>query len=195
MSVIYVLDTETTGFDGYPNDVVVDIGIATADLKTGEVKDVYSSIVGYDISVWSKEKKKSWIFENSSLTLDEVAKAPPIKRVSNEVNEILKGHCVTSYNTGFDLNKFLYSEPWNLDGKIIECTDIMKAAMNVCRIQSPMHEGYKFPKLIEAYHKMCPDDPENLCGTQDHRALSDARVASHVLLSMHNEGLYDPERY
>ena len=70
---IYVLDTETTGLRGAPDDVVVDIGITKVSLSKGTVKDVYSSVVGYDVEEWNDYRRNAWIFENTDLTLRDVS--------------------------------------------------------------------------------------------------------------------------
>lgn len=73
---IYVIDTETTGLKGAPQDVVVDIGICRVDLIEGSVEPVYSSVVGYDTSKWNDYRLNAWIFENTDLTLEMVDSAP-----------------------------------------------------------------------------------------------------------------------
>jgi len=219
---IYLLDTETTGlkggeFDRDPNfrpatdpsestyldslnwnkygDLVLDIGVCELSLKKGTVRDVYSSIVGYDTEIWSEEKRKSWIFENSDLRLEDVQKAPRLSKVVKDVTEILSGHWVTSYNVQYDLDKFLYRFPWNLKGSFKEVRDPMFSATEICKLKSPLYEvkSYRYPKLEYAYEKILEGaDPAGIEGVQDHRALSDARMASHLLLKMYREGTYDP---
>ena len=50
-------------------DLVVDVGITEVSLREHTVKEVYSAIVGYDVSTWTEEMKTSWIFENTDLTV------------------------------------------------------------------------------------------------------------------------------
>lgn len=190
---IFVIDTETTGLDGAPKDVVVDIGICSVDIKKGEVKDIYSSVVGYDVTEWDRTRKEAWIFENTDLTLDMVASAPPLCKIREDVYEILKGQIVTSYNIPFDMDKFLYKEPWNLRGTFTVCTDIMKAATDVCKLPSQFYGiKYRFPKLDHAYKTVLDRDPANIGDKQDHRALSDARMASYLMIGMYEHGDYFP---
>jgi DNA polymerase-3 subunit epsilon len=191
---IFVLDTETTGLKGGPEDVVVDVGICAVDLSRGKVRDVYSSVVGYDVTEWSDVRRKAWIFENTDLTLDAVASAPPQDKIKRDLIEILRGKKLTTYNVPFDLDKFLYREPWELKGLFKECTDIMKAATPVCKLPSQYYEReYRFPKLDYAYAKILGgEDPVGINGVQDHRALSDARMASHIMIGMFRDGTYLP---
>lgn len=190
---VYVLDTETTGLKGAPSDVIVDIAVCETDLEKGTVKPVYSSIVGHDVGKWNDYRKTAWIFQNTDLTLEMVADAPPLQEVAADVRKILRGRNVTSYNTEYDMGKFLYLEPWNMKGLFKECTDIMKAATPVCKIPSEYYGcDYKYPRLEVAYSKIVKGDPAGIDGKQDHRALSDATVASHIMIQLYRDGNYSP---
>lgn len=192
---ILVLDTETTGLTGGPHDLVVDVGICEAVLSADTVTDVYSSIVGYDVTEWSDEMCRAWIFENTDLTVDMVAAAKPFRLVRQEVARLLKGRYVTCYNVQYDLDKFLYREPWNLQRQFLEARDIMFSASDLCKLPAmdPRVKEYRYPKLDYAYeHLMDGQDPAGIHGKQDHRALSDARVAAHLMLKMYRDGHYDP---
>jgi DNA polymerase-3 subunit epsilon len=182
---VFVIDTETTGLDGAPKDKVVDIAICKVLLEEGSIEKIYSSVVGHDTSEWSTELKRSWIFENTDLTLEMVGKAPPEEQVVRDVTGILNGANVTSYNFSYDFNKFLYKRPWSLFGKFIPFRCIMEASKNVCKLPG-MYEDYKWPKLEEAYRIIVKKDSEG----QSHRALSDAVMASQVLLELHRTGRY-----
>jgi len=189
--IIYVIDTETTGLEGHPRDVVVDMGICSVNMALGKVNDIYSSVVGHDISGWSDAMRHAWIFENTDLTLEMVSNAPSISKVVKDVECILKGRNVTSFNVAFDMDKFLYNSPWNMKGTFNLMPDIMIVAKDVCKIPSPYYERkYAFPKLNVAYDMIVMGDPAGVGGIQDHRALSDARMASYLMLQMHRNGDY-----
>jgi len=190
---IYVVDTETTGLDGIPTDVVVDIGICAVDIRKGTIDDVYSSVVGYDVTDWDDRRKKAWIFENTDMTLEMVASAVPLNSVVREVRTILEGKTVTSYNVPFDMDKFLYKMPWGLKGTFKECTDIMKAATRVCKLPSQFYGvEYRYPKLDHAYSQIVLGGNPDPSYKQDHRALSDARMASRVMVEMFRNKEYHP---
>lgn len=180
---IFVVDVETTARDGYPKDVVVEIAICKVDTKSKTVEEVYNSIVGHDVESWDSDRKHAWIFDHSTLELPMVASAKPEKEVVEEVRELLKDKCVTSFNVPFDFSSFLRHEPWKLDdvAKSIE-NCIMHAATDVCRIESP-YGNYKWPTLEEAYEMLCKGNPAKI-EDQTHRALDDTLMASHVLLSL-----------
>ncbi len=190
---IYVLDTETTGLEGAPRDLVVDVGICRVSLRRGTVEDVYSSVLGYDVDGWDDYLRKAWIFENTDMTLDMVADAPPAMRVIEDVRKILRRKAVTSYNMAYDMDKFLYREPWNMRGEFTPCADIMLAATPVCKLPSQYYgRSYRYPKLDHAYATITEGDPAGIGGTQSHRALSDARMASYVMVRMFRDGSYRP---
>ena len=74
-----------------------------------------------------------------------------------------------------------------------ECTDIMKAATPVCKVPNQYgYRDYQYPKLEVAYERIPDGDPAGLHGKQDHRALSDARAASWVMVQMYRDGTYKP---
>ncbi len=179
-------------------DIVVDIGICEVSLKEKTVKTAYSSIVGYNTDSWSDRMKSSWIFENTDLTVDEVANAKPLSRVIKEVYELVKDKWLTTYNIQYDLDRFLYRFPWNLKGSFMECRDIMFSARDVCKLKSPYYgvSEYRYPKLDYAYaHILEGEDPAEIHGIQDHRALSDAKVASYLMIKLFEDGKYDPLNY
>ena len=125
---IYVLDTETTGLYGAPKDLVVDVGITRVSLRKGTVEDAYSSVLGYDVDEWDNYHRNAWIFQNTDMTLDMVAEAPPAMKVIEDVRHLLRNKHVTSYNVAYDMDKFLYQEPWSLRGTFKPCFDIMIVA-------------------------------------------------------------------
>lgn len=190
---IYVLDTETTGLKGAPKDVIVDIAVCKVNLQEGTVDPVYSSVVGQDTSKWDDYKRNAWIFNNTDMTLEMVDSAPPFEQVRSEVSDLLCNKSVTSYNTGYDMKMFLYQKPWDFKGLFRLCTDVMEAAMYVCKLPSQFYGiEYRYPKLEYAYMEITKGDPANIKGVQDHRALSDAVVASHLMIQMYRDGTYSP---
>lgn len=186
---VFVVDTETTGLCGCDRgDRVVDIGIVEVDTERGTVMPVYSEIVGYDVSGWSEGQKNAWIFSHSDLTLDMVARAEPLEEIARDVRLILDGNVAASYNEAFDFDKFLFKNPWNVDCAL--APDIMLRAHRLVDGDHIFSDGSSWPKLETAYWGLCPDDPAHLDGPQAHRALSDAVVASYVMLALIERGEY-----
>ena len=190
---IYVLDTETTGLKGAPEDCVVDIGIARVNLESGEVREAYSSVLGYDVDRWNEYRRTAWIFENTDMSLDMVRAAPPAEDVIADVRKLLKGKNVTSYNVAYDMGKFLYKAPWSMRRVFDEANDIMLAAKDVCKLPSQYYgRDYRYPKLDYAYETIVEGDPAEIHGTQNHRAYSDAVMASYVMIQLYRDGQYVP---
>ncbi len=189
---VFVLDTETTGLYGAPKDVVVDIGICVVDLSKGTVREAYSAVVGHDVGKWDDYKRDAWIFQNTDMTLEMVEKGRPFDKVRSDVTSLLRGKRVTAYNTGYDFGKFLFKSPWNLRSTFDEYQDVMLAATYACKLKSMNYfEEYRWPKLDVAYKMILKgDDPAGINGKQDHRALSDARMASYIMLEMYDNGAY-----
>lgn len=191
--MIYVVDTETTGLNGcFYGDKIVDIGIVGVDPERKSVIPVYSEIVGYDVSGWPDSQKDAWIFGHSDLTLEQVASGKPLDEVIGDVRLILDGHVAASYNEAFDFSKFLLQRPWS-----VRCTlapDIMLRAHRLVDGDFMFEDGStSWPKLETAYRELCPEDPAQLNGPQAHRALSDAVVASHIMLALIDRKLYPSE--
>lgn len=190
---VYVLDTETTGLKGAPVDLVVDVGITKVDLEKGTVEYVYDSVLGYDVDEWDDYLRHAWIFEHTDMTLEMVSEAPPAIKVIEDVRRIVKGKNLTTFNMRYDLDKFLYLEPWCLRGTFNECRDIMLAAKDVCKLPGNFYGAdYRYPKLDYAYETIVEGDPAGIAGNQDHRAYSDAVVASYVMIQMYRDGTYKP---
>lgn len=186
---IYVLDTETTGLKGYPYDHVVDVAVCRVSLQDGKVEEVLSTVVGHDISIWDQATRNAWIFQNTDLTLEMVSDAPPAAQVAADLRRLLQGRYVTSFNVDFDFKKFLFHPPWDLEPHINLTPCIMKRSMPICAIPGT-YDKYKFPRLQEAYDMIVEGDPAGIEGHQSHRALSDAVMASHVLIQLDRMGEY-----
>lgn len=132
--MVLIIDTETTGLEGYPRDRVLEIGIA--ELKEDSLYLVYSEIIRYsDIVDFDREyvnpngSEGIWIYRNSDPRMEDTLNAAKdAETVAAEVREIVTGMEATSYNVGFDFGKFLYHEPWNLRGIVERKIDIMKLA-------------------------------------------------------------------
>ena len=190
---ILVLDLETTGLDGYEKgDKVLSVGIVRLDFKTMKPYPVFYS------AVWQYLDEKDydcWLFKNGHMDPEEVTNSIFGKVSAAEIiADIIEDEFVTTYNTAFDLDKFL--DPWmdkvaSVAKLYLRAPCIMKACTQVPEIPRTMHEdGSCWPSLLSSYAKLC--DPKEI--TQTHNALDDAMMAGKVLLALYDRGLYDPER-
>ena len=185
---IIVIDLETTGLDGYKKgDRIVEIGAANVDFQRKTVTPIFGHPIYHD--KLTPEQEDSFIFHEGHMIPEECYHSPiDEEKAAMILATILDGEYVTSYNTEFDLDKFIY--PWFdeiipdvLDFGFFRAPCIMKAAGQV------MPEGL-WPSLKVAY--------STLIGTNrkyhEHRALDDAVMAGTVLLALYQRGLYDPDR-
>lgn len=190
---VLVLDIETTGLNGYEKgDKVLSVGIARLDFAVMKLYPIFYTAIYQDLD---EKDYKCWLFRNGHMDPEEVTNSPFGEVCAGEIiADIIEGETVTTYNTAFDLDKFL--DPW-MDETILEsklyfrAPCIMKACTQVPEIPRTMHEdGTCWPSLLSSYAKLC--EPKEI--RQTHNALDDAMMAGEVLLELIRRGLYDPER-
>ncbi len=160
------------------------------DIEEKSVKEVYQSIVGYEVNSWDYRKRNAWIFRNSNLTLDRVKNAKPLKLVVKEVRELVRDTLITSYNVEYDFTKFLCCSPWNLDEFVHDiCNCIMIASAAICQLPG-FYQKYKWPRLDIAYRTICKNNPVKI-ETQTHRAMDDALLSAYVLVELIKTNNYE----
>lgn len=203
--MVLIIDIETTGLRGSPIDRVLEIGICEYDEMNRTITPVYSETIRYDDMVSFRKDYESsfregmFIYENGYMTVEEnLNAAKDLDTVVEEVRKIVRGDTITSYNTPFDFNRFLYHAPWELNRISIRPFDIMDLATEYVRrmafddriddkaIQRRLLNDWdRFPekwiRSLDAYRVLCPDDPMGMNGVQSHRALDDAIMEAHIL--------------
>jgi DNA polymerase-3 subunit epsilon len=175
---VCVIDIETTGLDPI-FDYIVEVGICKLDLATGEVSPLLNTLVCEEGFKWDGDPD-GWIFNNSSLSYEDVLTAPAWEVVRPNIKEIIKKYPVTAFNKDFDLG-FLYHRgvhPRN----VLPC--IMKTATPVCRIPHPSYPGYKWPKAEEAWDYFFPHHGY----VELHRAYDDCVHEALILHEMYTRG-------
>ncbi len=204
-----IIDTETTGLEGYPKDRILEIGIAELT-DSGEIREVYSSVIRYDdIEEYDRNyvnrdgSKGIWVYRNSDLKIQDTLDAEKdLEIVVKEVRKIVDGKEITSYNVPFDFGRFLDHEPWCLRDIVVLNVDIMDMATErvyeLCDSDSIEDKGLqqrliweredsqyplKWVRSQDAYRVLCPDDPMKL-GKQSHRALDDAVMEAWILKTL-----------
>ena len=211
--MVLIIDTETTGLRGIPEDRVLEIGIAKYDEVSGDISPVYSEMIRYDDIVDFDSKyvnidgsRGIWIYRNSDMRMEDTLNAAKdLDTVVGEVRDIVSGKEVTSYNVGFDFGKFLYQVPWNIRNIVTRKIDIMKLATTKVyeladsdsiedkglqerllreREDSPYPE--KWVRSIDAYRVLCPEDPMGLEGMR-HRAIDDAVMEGWILKALQSQ--------
>ena len=166
-----IIDIETTGLN--PDiDMICEIGVVRLDTVTGVKKDVYEKIVNDKFRLLSVSRD-SWIFNNSSLTYDDVCNASSIQECSYELQSILKSKtCKTAYNWKFDFG-FLKKMGFHIRNDW--CVDVMDIMTPVLMLPHPYYI-YKYPKVGELYRWLF-----NVPYVEKHRALQDARDEASII--------------
>lgn len=197
---VYVVDCETTGLDGYPQDLVLSIGVSEVDIINQTVDPFYNRVLGYDTNEWDIMKKESWIFENSNLGVEDVLYSyehgNTAKNVANEFNKAMENKWIAMYNKDYDYGKFLAHSPFNLDpSRILPC--LMYASTDPCAIPKSWGHGYKWPALEEAVDILLDDDiKEDLTKQENfHDALFDTFASGHIMLKLIELGHYNIMEY
>jgi len=194
MTDILVLDLETTGLDGFDaGDEIVQIGLVSVNTATQDVTPVLSMYVQHDLT---EEQRHSFIFTDGGMDVDLVLNSPfDEEKAAVVLANIIDGEYLTTYNTEFDLDRFLL--PW-FDAVIPELRDLsffrapclMKACAQVEDIPRKVHDVGCYPSLRSSYYTLCHEYADIMV---PHRALDDCILAGRVLIELYEHDLYDPE--
>jgi len=180
---IGVLDIETLGGFTHKDGFICEIGISAINLKTWEITTIFDSVCKHpDLRA---KHQKSWIFENSSLTVEDVRKAPFLSEIQTEVqhhiNQFELG--MVSFNVKFD---FPYMKGFGFEfGKILP--DPMLVLTPIMKLPKKNGKrGNKWPSVVESYHHYLdlPDYEEM------HRAGPDSFDEAGLIVGMIQRGDY-----
>lgn len=178
---IAVIDLETTGFD--PRDCIVEIGVVELDLETGRTQALLNMVVKEE-HFRRVDHKHSWIFQHSTLKVDDVVYAAKWKNAARELSWILEDYPVTAYNKAFDFGFLKHREL--APKRELPCP--MVEAAKVLRIPGP-YGSCKWPTLEEAWEHYFP----GLDYSEQHRAFDDALHEAILIKAMHTVGDYEME--
>jgi len=187
--IIGIIDLETTGF--MPTGKIVEIGIASLNINTGEIKEVFGSVCR-EPGLTAKDRN-AWIFQHSNLTVEEIRNAPLLSDLKEEILQHI-GHfnAVTAYNKAFDFD-YLRDRGFAIFN---EWPCPMLAAVDVCKIpfkerthnNEPITDNsaqrYKWPSVEECWNHLFPDRPY----TELHRGLDDAMREAEIIRELHRLG-------
>lgn len=187
MKKILILDIETTGFLNQ-GGAIVEIGIVELDLDTGEIKEVFESLLKEKIlTAKHRQEPFGWIFNNSDLTVEAVRNAPDELEVFLQVQAILNKYPLgcTAFNKKFDFD-FLKSR--GIGVKDLPCPMILST--DICKLPNRSgHSGYKWPKVEEAFNHFYPD----IEYTEKHRGLDDAKHEAMIVYKLYEMGIFKLE--
>jgi len=184
---ILIIDLETTGFLNQ-EAAIVEVGIVTLHLSTGHREIVFNTICREShLSARHRTYPMGWIFENSTLTVEDVRQAPLLKDLLPEIQDLIDAHPAgaTAYNRSFDFD-FLESRGIKFGNKL-PCPMIVSTP--VCQLPSRHqdHGLYKWPKVEETWEFLFPDKPY----TELHRAADDAYHEALIVWELYKLGLFE----
>ncbi|MHA1821970.1 MAG: 3'-5' exonuclease [Promethearchaeota archaeon] len=174
---IAIVDLETTGRDPR-KDLIVEVGIARLNLKTGAITKLFDSVVKE--KGFSRAHCDSWIFYNSDLQCDKVKKAPLLSTFREKLEQIFSQYPITAYNRDFDLN-FLQKRGFSFPKKL-PCPMII--GKDILKIPHRKKNDYKFPSFEEIWAYYFPD----MGHLQPHRAYGDAEAEAKIVFEMYKKG-------
>lgn len=171
---ILVIDLETTGLYA-SSDFIVEIGLALVDTDTKEITLLFDHVVkdkGFD----PIKHKNSWVFQNTTLTVEEVEAAESLESYFDELQGYFDKYPVTAFNKSFDLS-FLRTV-----GFIINDTKcLMQTSKQYCLLKTAAGK-VKTPKMEEIYNQFFM--PEGKGYKEQHRAAADAMDEGRILLHL-----------
>ncbi len=175
---VIVIDTETTS-KFKEKALIVEIAAIKLDCNSFKYQILYNSLCNPNLT--KEMLEQTWICQNGYIKSEEILKAKPDSIIAKELRSALHNYQWTTFNLEYD-GAILARNPWNIRKNKSKC--IMKAAKPVCGI--PHHYyGIKFPSLNEANKKLL-----NRSQPETHRALTDATIATEVLIYLIKNGHY-----
>jgi len=171
---ILVVDLETTGFFAN-SDAIVEIGISLVDTKTKKITLVFDKVVKHK-KFNKKRHANSWIFQNTTLTVEEVDKAKPLEYYNKKIQTLFDTYPMTAYNKSFDI-RFLKASGFVM--KDVKC--LMATAKQYSMLKDK-RGGIKTPSVEEIYNQFFMKKGEVYI--EEHRAGADAMDEGRILLHM-----------
>lgn len=184
MEEILIVDIETTGFLNQGGSIV-EIGAVSLDLDSGEIKEVFESLLKEDIlTAKHRSPPYGWIFKNSDLKVEDVRSAPRATGVLSEFQEVVNAYPLgcTAYNNKFDFG-FLESRDIVFPVKL-QCP--MLLSTDICQIPGK-RGGYKWPSVEECFNHFFPDDVYS----EKHRGLDDAKHEAMIVYELYKMGVFN----
>lgn len=189
MRPVYVIDTETstTSFVPEPNGHIVEFGVVAVDLEAQRIGRSYSCIIKD-----AKADPQAWVFNNTSLTYEEVMNGVDPYQAAEYFARVLNGQEVTAYNVAFD--KRMIDRDMELVGQVVDWGSCLMETASLIEGIPRRHGGSnRWPKAEDAYNYLCPGDPADNNGVEVHRAYDDALMEAYILIELYKRGLYEPK--
>lgn len=182
MSKILILDIETTGFL-QQGGKIVEVGIVELDLTNGERIILFDEVC-FESGITLSELEKSWIIENSDLTVKMVKYSGSLESKRKRIQQILNDYPIgaTAFNNVFDFG-FLEDRGFVFPKKL-PCP--MKLSTDICKIIHPNGYGLKWPKVEEAHKHFFGD----VGYIEKHRGADDAYHEAEIVFELYKMGVF-----
>lgn len=186
---VWVIDTETstTTFDPVPDGHIVELGAVKVNLNAEKIERCYGAVVLDPLA-----DRNAWVFRNTSLTYDTMMLGVRPSNLDRYISELIGNDEATAYNISFDKTMIERDLPL-LASRINWGRCLMKASSRVPEIPRRHGGMNKYPTAEASYNYLCPDDPCRLNGHELHRAVEDARMEAHILISLYKAGIWTPK--
>lgn len=165
-----VIDPKKDPFD-IDNNSICEIGVVKLNLDTGDIQTIFNRTC-QDNHMCSPS---SWVFQNTSLTHDEVTASEHIHDLKDVIQDILNKNPVTSWSHDFDIS--LLEHPSRSFIIPVKFWDPKITLKNFLKIPQSLGYGYKWPKVQEAFEYFNPEKRYE----QTHRAIQDARMSAEII--------------
>jgi len=182
MSKILIIDIETTGFL-QQGGKIVEVGIVELDLTNGNRVILFDEVC-HEQGITLEEVQKSWIIQNSDLTVERVKYSELLEKKRARIQKILDDYQLgaTAFNNVFDFG-FLESRGFVFPKKL-PCP--MKLSTDICKIPHPNGYGHKWPKVEEAHKHFFGD----VGYIEKHRGADDAYYEAEIVYELHKLGIF-----
>ncbi|MCK5614219.1 3'-5' exonuclease [Candidatus Pacearchaeota archaeon] len=181
-SKILILDIETTGFSPKKNRIV-ELGIVSLDLLNGEIVTLFDECI-CEPGITKEEIEKSWIWQNSDITMLDIFDGEKWSECFTEVQGIINDHQIgaTAFNNKFDFS-FMDARGFIFPAKL-RCP--MELSTNICKLPKKNGNGYKWPTAEEAYRHFFPDR----IYVEKHRGADDAKHEAEIVYELYKLGVF-----
>jgi len=187
---ILVVDIETTGFLN-SGGKIVEVGMVELDLSNGNRKIVFNQVT-HERPITREHVERSWIVNNSDLSVEAIRLSKELKHLKQEIQEIINRYeaGATAYNNAFDFG-FLNSRGINIPTVL---PDPMLILTDIMQIPAPPKvkkygKKYKFPSVEEAWQYLFPD----VKYIEKHRGADDAMHEAQIIYELHKMGKFKQE--
>lgn len=182
---LFVIQVISTGQYGYPKDGVAEIGIASVDLDSGEIRSVYQNRIRHEPDSLD-ESKTEYLEKNSCIKVSDLTGADRADLVIKEVKEILRGGTVTSFDVANVFYRYMIPEPWDLTFEVSVMPSVSSRLPYSLRCREPSEEN---KTIVKAYSSFYGDDA-TLCPSGPATALDLALMTAHIISSLRRQGKY-----